>query len=589
MIAPSRRLIASCLLLMAASLLISLLGLAQGPVPLTIDQVFSALFGDAPRNVAMVVNEWRLPRVLMALLIGAALGVSGAIFQSLTRNPLGSPDVMGFNTGAWSGVLVAMVLFGQNLTAIALAAMAGGVLTSLVVWLLAWRNGIETFRLIIIGIGVRAMLVAFNTWLLLRASLETALSAGLWNAGSLNGLTWGKTWPSAPLILLMLVGSALLVRRMRLLEMGDDTACALGVQVERSRLLLMLVGILGCDGLLTLINTPEEVFADSALYLDIYVWGLPFVFFYNIATGVFSALGDSKTPFIFLAASSLSNIAVDILFVTAFKMGVAGVAWATFLCQGISCVLAVAVVIRRLKQLPSQGKPVLFSGDLLGRFVVIAIPSVLQQSFISVGNILIQSVINRFGTDIMAGYSASVKLNNLVITSFTTIGNGISNYAAQNLGAGKLTRIQEGFRAALKMVWLICLPLVALYCTCGRALMNFFMEDATEAALGSGMRFLWILSPFYFVVSAKLVADGILRGTGKMRQFMTATFTDLILRVVLAFVLSGTVLASTGIWCAWPIGWTVATVISILFYRKGEWNTVPEEVGEALAAESASV
>ncbi|WP_368761742.1 iron chelate uptake ABC transporter family permease subunit, partial [Klebsiella quasipneumoniae] len=155
------------------------------------------------------------------------------------RNPLGSPDVMGFNTGAWSGVLVAMVLFGQNLTAIALAAMAGGVLTSLVVWLLAWRNGIETFRLIIIGIGVRAMLVAFNTWLLLRASLETALSAGLWNAGSLNGLTWGKTWPSAPLILLMLVGSALLVRRMRLLEMGDDTACALGVQVERSRLLLM--------------------------------------------------------------------------------------------------------------------------------------------------------------------------------------------------------------------------------------------------------------------------------------------------------------------------------------------------------------
>ena len=243
MIAPSRRLIASCLLLMAASLLISLLGLAQGPVPLTIDQVFSALFGDAPRNVAMVVNEWRLPRVLMALLIGAALGVSGAIFQSLTRNPLGSPDVMGFNTGAWSGVLVAMVLFGQNLTAIALAAMAGGGLTSLVVWLLAWRNGIETFRLIIIGIGVRAMLVAFNTWLLLRASLETALSAGLWNAGSLNGLTWGKTWPSAPLILLMLVGSALLVRRMRLLEMGDDTACALGVQVERSRLLLMLVAV----------------------------------------------------------------------------------------------------------------------------------------------------------------------------------------------------------------------------------------------------------------------------------------------------------------------------------------------------------
>jgi len=175
--------------------------------------------------------------------VGAALGISGAIFQSLMRNPLGSPDVMGFNTGAWSGVLVAMVLFGQHLTAITLAAMAGGILTSLIVWALAWRDGIETFRLIIIGIGMRAMLMAFNTWLLLQASLETSLSAGLWFAGSLNGLTWAKTLPAAPLILLMFICALLLVKRMRLLEMGDDSACALGVSVERSRLMLMLVAV----------------------------------------------------------------------------------------------------------------------------------------------------------------------------------------------------------------------------------------------------------------------------------------------------------------------------------------------------------
>ncbi|KNC93188.1 iron-enterobactin ABC transporter permease [Trabulsiella odontotermitis] len=244
MIAPSRRLVFSCLLLVAASLMVALWGLRSGAVTLALNQVVAALLGDAPRNVTLVVTEWRLPRVVMALLIGAALGVSGAIFQSLMRNPLGSPDVMGFNTGAWSGVLVAMVLFGQQLTAIALAAMAGGVLTSLLVWALAWRNGIDTFRLIIIGIGIRAMLIAFNTWLLLRASLETALSAGLWNAGSLNGLTWAKTWPSAPLIVLALVCATLLVRRLRLLEMGDDSACALGVRVERSRLLLMLVAVI---------------------------------------------------------------------------------------------------------------------------------------------------------------------------------------------------------------------------------------------------------------------------------------------------------------------------------------------------------
>lgn len=241
--APSRRLVFSCLLLAAASLLIAVWSLRSGAVTLDFSQVFNALTGSAPRNITMVVTEWRLPRVMMAIVVGAALGVSGAIFQSLLRNPLGSPDVMGFNTGAWSGVLVAMVLFGQHLTAIAFAAMAGGILTSLLVWALAWRNGIETFRLIIIGIGIRAMLMAFNTWLLLHASLETSLSAGLWNAGSLNGLTWAKTLPATPIIALMFICAWLLVRRMRLLEMGDDSACALGVSAERSRLTLMLVAV----------------------------------------------------------------------------------------------------------------------------------------------------------------------------------------------------------------------------------------------------------------------------------------------------------------------------------------------------------
>ena len=208
--------------------------------------------------------------------------------------------------------------------------------------------------------------------------------------------------------------------------------------------LLMLVGLAGCDALLELINTPEEILADSALYLDIYVLGLPFMFFYNVATGIFSALGDSKTPFFFLAASSVSNIFMDILFVTAFDMGVAGVAWATFLCQGVSCVLAVWAVARRMQGIPTPEKPALFSWRMLGKIAVIAVPSILQQSSVSVGNIIIQSVINSFGASVIAGYSAAVKLNNLVITSFTTLANGISNYTSQNLGAAKPERCAPG-------------------------------------------------------------------------------------------------------------------------------------------------
>lgn len=334
---------------------------------------------------------------------------------------------------------------------------------------------------------------------------------------------------------------------------------------------LMLAGILSCESLLQITNTPENIFTDSKLYLDIYIWGFPFLLFYNVATGIFSALGDSKTPFIFLAISSTANVLVDIWFVTGFRMGVAGVAWATFLCQGISCVLAVAVVFKRLSGIHTEGKVQIFSKTLLKKIAIIAIPSILQQSFISVGNIIIQGVINGFGTGVMAGYSAAVKLNNLVITSLTTLGNGVSNYTAQNLGAGILDRVKAGFKAGIKMVWIICIPIVILYLLAGDLLIQAFMDEPSETALLSGVQFLRIVPPFYFVIAVKLVADGILRGAGVMKQFMIATFTDLVLRVVLAIFLSGQ-LGYIGIWCSWPIGWCIATVLSVWFYGKGPWN-----------------
>lgn len=334
---------------------------------------------------------------------------------------------------------------------------------------------------------------------------------------------------------------------------------------------LMLFGVLFCGNLLKLIKTPSAIFNDSKLYLDIYIYGLPFMFFYNMATGIFSALGDSKTPFIFLAVSSVTNIFVDIIFVKAFNMGIAGVAWATFICQGISAVLAVIVVFFRLSKIKVLQRCPVFSFIILVKLLKIAIPSILQQSFISIGNIIIQSVINEFGAGTIAGYSAAVKLNNLVITSFTTLANGISNFTAQNLGAGKNERIRDGFKAGLKMVWIISIPLVLLYFFAGKQLLYLFLDNPTNTAIHTGIMFLCILSPFYFVVSTKLVADGILRGAGLMSRFMITTFTDLILRVVLAIILSKQ-FGSTGIWCAWPIGWSIATTLSVIFYKKAKFH-----------------
>lgn len=332
-------------------------------------------------------------------------------------------------------------------------------------------------------------------------------------------------------------------------------------------LILMLTGLFLGGYLLELINTPSDVFDDSRLYLNIYSLGLPFVFFYNISTGIFSALGDSKTPFWFLAASSTSNIAVDILFVKTFGMGVAGVAWATFICQGVSCILSVIFVFLRLNRIKCEEKSAVFSWTLFRDIAFIAVPSILQQSFISFGNIIIQGIINGFGPGVMAGYSASIKLNNLVITSFTTLGNGVSNFTAQNMGAGKNDRVRAGFKAGIKLVWMVCIPILILYMSATGTLIRIFMDTPSKDALNSGTLLLRIVSPFYLVISVKLIADGILRGAGKMKQFMIATFTDLILRVILAAILS-IPLGSTGIWCAWPIGWTVGTALSVFLYRQ---------------------
>ena len=329
---------------------------------------------------------------------------------------------------------------------------------------------------------------------------------------------------------------------------------------------LMVLGLLLCTQLLALINTPELLMADCRLYLDIYFLGLPFLFYYNVATGIFSAMGDSRTPFLFLACSSTVNILVNILFVAGFHMGVAGVAWATFLCQGVSCVLAVLAVLRRLRALPRDaGMPRRFSLPLLRQVVFIALPSTAQQSFVSVGNIIIQSVINGYGPAVIAGYAAAIKLNNLVITCFTQLGTGVSNYVSQNIGAGKHERIAPGMRAGILLGLALCVPVITLYFGFPTLPISLFMDGAVSGeAMHTGVQFLRIVSPFYLVVCVKLVVDGVLRGAGLMGEFMIDTFTDLVLRVGLCIVFSA-LMGSIGIWCSWPVGWTLGTALGVFF------------------------
>lgn len=334
---------------------------------------------------------------------------------------------------------------------------------------------------------------------------------------------------------------------------------------------LMLFGFAFTRAILMQIHTPTEILDDSLLYLKIYTAGMPFVFFYNVATGIFSAMGDSKTPLYFLAFSSITNILVDILFVKAFDMGVAGVAWATFLCQGISCVLALIALRKRLKSIPSEGEFQMFSWNLLGKITKIAIPSILQQSFISVGNIVVQGIINGFGASVIAGFTAAIKLNNIAISLFTAAANGMSTFTAQNFGAGKMERIKRGYHSGLLLNVILVIPLTLAFLCIGNILVGVFMQDGSGQAMDTGIQFLRIVSPFYIVVSTKIMSDGILRGSGAVKLFMISTFADLFLRVGLAAILAP-MLGILGVWISWPIGWTTGMILSVCMYRKGDWK-----------------
>lgn len=331
--------------------------------------------------------------------------------------------------------------------------------------------------------------------------------------------------------------------------------------------ILTVYGYFFCRNMMEWIHTPQNIMQDGVLYLKIYVFGLIFLMLYNVCTGIFTALGDSRTPLWFLLGSSAGNIVLDLLFVAKLHWGVAGVAWATFIAQGISAVLALVTLLVRLQKFAGKERVPLFDRKLFVQILAIAVPSILQQSVLSVGNLFVQDIVNRYGSAVVAGYSGAIKLNTFAINIFMTLGSCLSSYTAQNIGAGKQERIPMGFRTGLKLSELTALPFVVLYFGLGQQMMGLFLNAESSAAIHAGVMFLRIVSPWYFMIVVKLMTDGIIRGSGAMIYFVIATIPDLILRIGFALMLSPR-FGSTGIWMAWPFGWIAATVLTIIFYRK---------------------
>ena len=337
---------------------------------------------------------------------------------------------------------------------------------------------------------------------------------------------------------------------------------------------IMVIGF-SCGNLFLGALSVADSYAGACLdYLYIYIGSLPFVFLYNLGCGICSALGDSKSPFLFLVVSSVLNVGLDFLFVCALHLDVAGAAWATFISQAISSILTVVVLIRKLKAVRTDEKPKVFEKHILKDLLVASVPIILQQSFVSVGNFFVNKRINNIGEDATTGFTTAFKLLIMSTMSVVQMANGLASFVSQNKAAGEFRRIKQGVFALLVYAMGITLLFVAAFEAFPGFLTRVFVqsEKLTDDALNYSVQFLRIVSLFLPVVCVKIVADGAVRGTGDNLGFTISTFADLLLRVILVYVLVDAGWGFSGVCWAWAIGWAISTVIALGFWLFRMWR-----------------
>lgn len=336
---------------------------------------------------------------------------------------------------------------------------------------------------------------------------------------------------------------------------------------------LGLFGAAFNNNILAWIHTPEDVFADAALYLAIYFLGLPFLFMYNVQASIFNALGDSRTPLYLLIFSSLLNIALDMILVIFFHQGVRGVAVATLIAQGVSAVISFFLLMKKLQNYQSEEKYRYYDKEMMVSMVRIAVPSTMQQSIVHMGILLVQSVVNSFGSASLAGYSAGTRIESLSIVPMLAMGNAMSTFTAQNIGAGQLERVKEGYKMCYATVLTTGLGLCILYQLFGGAFVSMFLDSGSSEAYSVGLSYVHFLAFFYSFIGLKATTDGLLRGAGDVVAFTVANLVNLTIRVVVTNVFAP-IYGIQVAWMAVPMGWAANYLISFCWYLTGKWKRV---------------
>ncbi len=335
---------------------------------------------------------------------------------------------------------------------------------------------------------------------------------------------------------------------------------------------LLLAAALGALGfvlsgpIMRTLRTPEEVIGMAVLYLRVYFAGFPFLFMYNIISSMFNALGESRIPLYFLIFSSVLNVFMDFFMVARLGMGVFGAALATLIAQGVSAVFSFALFVRAMRRYDADAA--FFSGHDLKKILSFAVPTIIQQSTVSIGMLLVQSVVNRFGAEALAGFSATGRIENIVAAIFVSIGNAVSPFTAQNFGASKKDRIPKGYHAGLLLDLIAAGVACAVIEPFAREIAGLFLgSKGTAEAYRVAVDYMRWIGWFCFLLGAKVSTDGVLKGIGRMRVFMASNLCNLFIRVTVAMTMAP-YLGIRFVWYAVPVGWAVNVLISCFAYRR---------------------
>lgn len=335
---------------------------------------------------------------------------------------------------------------------------------------------------------------------------------------------------------------------------------------------LMIIGLISSRAVLSLLKTPVEILEDANIFLQIYFMGAVFLFIYNITTAAFNALGDSRTPLCFLIFSSILNILLDLLFVVKFEMGVPGAAYATLISQGVSAISSLVYLSKKVKIIKTDEEFKIFDIIILKNICKIAIPSIIQQSIVSVGNLFVQALVNGYGWAIIAGYAAATKIDSITIMPMVNLSSAVSTFTAQNVGAKKNERVKNGYKSALVMIGVFCACVAFMLFIFGSKLMGIFVDSSSnQVVINTGVEYLRVVSMFYFLMGLMVITNGVLRGAGDVKIFMFSSLTNLGTRIIFAYTLAF-IIGRRAIWWAIPLGWVFASSISIIRYRSGKWK-----------------